>query len=164
MTLWDAIDNWLVTNLAARMGAQSSYTTLKLASYHDEILTLPQQWIDLSLPAVFVESVTADILNEEMDIGLPNDNLRYRYGIATVTLCDTKKQAKTQGREMAARLRQFLYYTYLELPKLAEVGGEKVEDVGVGNVFVRPFPAPKGDKWFGFTLFSFDVRVHSRSN
>lgn len=163
MTLWEAIDNWMVTNLAARMGAASAYATLKLASYHDEILTVPQQWADLKFPAAFVESTSADVLTAEMDIGTPNDNLSYRYGIAIVTLSDTKKQAKNDGREMAARLRQFLYYTYLELPKLATVSGETVEDVVIGSTFVRPIPATKGDKWYGFALVGFNVRVHSRS-
>lgn len=159
---WENIDNWLLVNLKAQMGADSAYTTIKLASYHDEILTAPQQWEPLTLPAAFVESSMVNIAEAEHGIGTPNENLSYRYGISVVALCPTKAQAKSQARTLVARLRQFLYYTYANLPALAASEGEKVEDVVIGNGFMRPIPAT-GGKWWAFALYDFQVLTHSRS-
>lgn len=161
-TLWGDVDNWLLLALRDQMGAPSAYTTLKLASYHDEILTAPQQWESLTLPAAAIESNSVTIVDGESGIGTPNESLSYRYGVSVVTLCTTKALARSQGQEMVSRLRQFLYYTYLNLPTLDEVGGEKVTDIEIGNGFTRAIPAT-GGKWWAFALYDFIVLTHSRS-
>lgn len=162
-SLWTDIDNWILVNLAAQMGKASAYSSLKIASYHDEILTMPQEWAELTMPAAFVESSNGTIGEPEHDLFSPNQIVSYRYGVAVVTLEATKIVAKDNAKTLSDRLRQFMYYAYKNLPRL-DNGNGSVSDVVFGECFVRPFMATKPGFYYGFAIQSFDVLVHSRSN
>lgn len=163
--LWNDIDSWMVTNLRSQMGNGSSYTTLKLATVQDEILTDPQAWAAIDFPAVMVEGRTGKPeASEHGGFGLPNQTMRLRYVLLGIVLGKDKTTAKQDAKILDYRLRQFILYAISNLRGLANTANnERVNRLEFAENYVNIFPIARAvnGSYYGTATYAIDIYVRS---
>ena len=163
--LWNDIDAWFVANLRTQMGQPSAYTTLKLKDVKDEILTDPQSWANVEMPAVFVESrIGKPVDAEHGGIGSPNQTIRFRYVFLAISKGEDKATAKSDAKNLDYRLRQFILFAISGLRGLANTAGnERVNRLEFAENQVNNFPIARGvnGNYYGTATHAIDVYVRS---
>lgn len=117
MTIEKAIDNWLLTFLAAELGEESDYETLRLDEIREASLTAPADWMDWkedwTLPALGFTSVLAQ--RRSAGHGSPmGKQRRYRaipYVLTFVVLTDDKSAARDDLNELFDRAESLFFAT-----------------------------------------------------
>jgi len=163
--LWNDIDSWFVTNLRAQMGSGSSYTTLKLLTIQDEVLTDPQTWSVIDFPAVMIEGRTGrPVEAEHGGIGTPSQTVRLRYVLLAVSLGKDKATAKHDAKTLDYRLRQFILYAINNLRGLANTANsERVNRLEFAENYVNIFPIARAvnGSYYGTATYAIDIYVRS---
>ena len=102
ISLWEALDDTLITTLTAQMGEESSYTDLQIVGAEVGEVFDPER--KDALPAVLITSIRSEIAPESHGGGDPHVSVRYQYVVSAFGQGTGYREAKIVAQTLHARL------------------------------------------------------------
>lgn len=162
-SLWEGIDDYLIAQLDAEMGADGIYGTYQLKRvFFDDMLSLEQSVLIDEFPIALIRSLDASAsVSEHGNLASSGKLLlenEYEYRIITLAQVDGREECREIGQEMRRRVLTFLAKRRA-FGGLSAADGEHVTRIVLGESTLDMWSRSNDDDavWYAIVEVNFTV-------